>query len=143
MPVIITQTIAIELRLINGMNRIFRQLVYDLDLVSTDSLSKTFPVNIQYVHKPIYALVEISKSKVECNLEKLQPKLIPIPIMEQTFQVDISDIPPKINNKSKTNRKAILSIKRRALPLVPTYSITAHKRQGQTLSKVVIDRQLP
>ncbi|CAF1544408.1 unnamed protein product [Adineta ricciae] len=68
MPVIITQNIAIELGLINGMNGIFRQLVYDIDSVSTDSLSKTFPTNTQYVHKPIYALVEISKSKIECNL---------------------------------------------------------------------------
>ncbi|CAF1565525.1 unnamed protein product [Adineta ricciae] len=144
MPVIITQNIAIELGLINGMNGIFRQLVYDLDSVSTDSLSKTFPVNTQYVHKPIYALVEISKSKIECNLKNLQPKLIPIPIMEQTFQVDISDILPKTSNKkSKPNRKAMLSIKRRALPLVPAYSITTHKSQGQTLNKVVIDLKLP
>ncbi|CAF1546875.1 unnamed protein product [Adineta ricciae] len=75
MPVIITQNIAIELGLINGMNGIFRQLVYDLDSVSTDSLSKTFP--------------------------------------------------------------------RRALPLVPAYSITTHKSQGQTLNKVVIDLKLP
>ncbi|CAF1647928.1 unnamed protein product, partial [Adineta ricciae] len=143
MPVIITQNIAIELGLINGMNGIFRQLVYDLDSVSTDSLSKTFPVNTQCMHKPIYALVEITKSKIECNLEKLQPKLIPIPIMEQTFQVDISNILPKVNNKPKTNRKAMLSIKRRALPLVPAYSITTHKSQGQTLTKVVIDLKLP
>ncbi|CAF1643020.1 unnamed protein product [Adineta ricciae] len=117
MPVIITQNIAIELGLINGMNGIFRQLVYDLDSVSTDSLSKTFPVNTQYVHKPIYALIKISKSKIEWNLEKLQPKLIPISIMEQTFQ-------------------------RRALPLVSAYSITTHKSQGQTLNKVVIDLKL-
>ncbi|CAF0949498.1 unnamed protein product [Adineta ricciae] len=37
----------------------------------------------------------------------------------------------------------MLSIKRRALPLVPTYSITTHKSQGQTLNKVVIDLKLP
>ncbi len=43
----------------------------------------------------------------------------------------------------KTNRKAILSIKRRALPRVPAYSITTHKSQGQTLKNVVIDLKLP
>ncbi|CAF1691543.1 unnamed protein product, partial [Adineta ricciae] len=32
---------------------------------------------------------------------------------------------------------------RRALPLVPAYSITTHKSQGQTLKKVVIDLKLP
>ncbi|CAF4995562.1 unnamed protein product, partial [Rotaria socialis] len=79
---------------------------------------------------------------IECNLEQLQPKLIPIPAVEQTFRVDISDIIPK-DKKAKSNRKAILSIKRRALPLVPAYFITTHKSQGQTLNKFVIDLKLP
>ncbi|CAF1526079.1 unnamed protein product [Adineta ricciae] len=43
MPVIITQDIAIELGLINGMNGIFRQLVYALDSVSTDIEGNTSP----------------------------------------------------------------------------------------------------
>jgi hypothetical protein len=124
------------------VNGIFRQLVYQADSVSTAGLSNTFPNNTQYVHRPLYALIEISRSKIECNLEKLQPKLIPIPLMEQTFQVDIADILPK-DIKPKSNRKAMLSIKRRALPLVPAYCITTHKSQGQTLTKVVIDLKLP
>ncbi|CAF5110573.1 unnamed protein product, partial [Rotaria sp. Silwood1] len=45
--------------------------------------------------------------------------------------------------KPKPNQKTILSIKRRALPLVPAYSITTHKSQGQTLNNVVIDLKLP
>ena len=142
MPVILTQNIAIELGLINGMNEIFRQLVYQTNSVSTDVLSEAFPNNTQYIHQPLYALIEIVRSKIECNLDKLQPKLVPIPLMEQTFRVDISDILPK-DMKSKSNRKAILSIKRRALPLVPAYSITTHKSQGQTLNKIVIDLKLP
>ncbi|CAF4016579.1 unnamed protein product [Rotaria sordida] len=142
MPVILTQNIAIELGLINGINGIFRQLVYQSDSVSADVLSEIFPKNTQYIHRPLYALIEIAKSKVDSNLEELQPKLIPIPVMEQTFRVDISDILPK-DKKPKSNRKAILSIKRRALPLVPAYCITTHKSQGQTLNKVVIDLKLP
>ena len=143
MPVILTQNIAIELGLINGVTGIFRQLVYQSDSVSTDELTKIFPNSTQYVRKPLYALVEISKSKIECNLEKLQSKLVPIPIMEQTFRVNIADILPKCNRKSKLNGKTMLSIKRRTLPLVPVYSITTHKSQGQTLNKVVIDLKLP
>jgi hypothetical protein len=139
MPVILTQNIAIELGLINGVTGIFRELVYQSDSVSTDGLSQLFPNSTQYVHKPLYALVEISKSKIECSLEKLQSKLVPIPIMEQTFRVNIADIRPKDNRKSKLNGKTMLSIKRRALPLVPAYSITTHKSQGETLNKVVID----
>ncbi|CAF5113601.1 unnamed protein product, partial [Rotaria sp. Silwood1] len=36
MPVILTQNIAIERGLINGINGIFRQLVYQSDSVSAD-----------------------------------------------------------------------------------------------------------
>jgi hypothetical protein len=142
MPVILTQNIAIELGLINGMNGIFRQLVYEENSVSTDVLSKIFPNNTQYIHQPLYALIEIAKSTIECNLEQLQPKLIPVPLMEQTFRTDIADMLPK-NKKPTSNQNTVLSIKRRALPLIPAYSITTHKSQGQTLSNVVIDLKLP
>ncbi|CAM4912778.1 unnamed protein product [Rotaria socialis] len=142
LPVILTQNIAIKLGLINGINGIFRQLVYQPDSMSTDVLSQAFPNNTQYVHRPLYALIEIARSKIECNLEELQPKLVPIPLMEQTFRVDVTDILPK-GKRSTSNGKAILSIKRRALPFVPTDCITTHKSQGQTLNKVVIDLKLP
>ncbi|CAF2111725.1 unnamed protein product [Rotaria magnacalcarata] len=62
--------------------------------------------------------------------------------MEQTLRVDIGDMLPK-DKKPKSNRKTFLSIKRRALPLVPAYCITAHKSQGQILNKAVIDLKLP
>ena len=107
MPVILTQNIAIELGLINGVNGISRQLVYQADSVSTDALSEIFTGNTQYVHRPSYALIEIAKSKIKCNLEELQPKLVPIPLMEQTFRVDIADMLPK-DKKPKSNGKAIL-----------------------------------
>jgi len=142
MPVILTQNIAIELGLINGMNGIFRQLVYEETSVSTNVLSKIFPSNTQYIHQPLYALIEIDRSAIECTLEQLQPKLIPIPLMEQTFRTDVVDMLPK-NKKPTSNQNTILSIKRRALPLIPAYSITTHKSQGQTLSNVVIDLKLP
>ena len=142
MPVILTQNIAIELGLINGVNGIFRQLVYQADSVSTDNLSEAYPSNTQYIHRPLYALIEIARSKIECNMEELPLKLVPIPLIEQTFRVDISDILPK-GKRPRSNQKAILSVKRRALPLVPAYCITTHKSQGQTLSKVVIDLKLP
>ena len=86
--------------------------------------------------------MKLSDQKYECNLEQLQSNIVPIPVMEQTFRVDIADVLPK-DKRPKSNRKAILSIKRRALPLVPAYSITTHKSQGQTLNNVVIDLKLP
>ena len=51
MRVILTQNIAIELGLINGVDGIFRQLVYQADSVSTDNLSEAYPSNTQYVHR--------------------------------------------------------------------------------------------
>ena len=142
MPVSLTQNIAIELGLINGMNGIFRQLVYEEDSVSTDVISERFPSNTRYVRKPLYAIIEIVRSKIECNFEQLRSNLVPIPLIEHTFRIDIADILPK-DKKPKSNQKTTLSIKRRALPLVPAYSITTHKSQGQTLSNVVIDLKLP
>ena len=143
MPVILTQNIAIELGLINGTNGIFRQLVCEEDCVSTtDGISDKFPSNTRYMRKPLFALIEIVRSKVTCNFEQLGSNLVPIPLMEQTFRINIADILPK-DKRLKSNQKAILSIKRRALPLVPAYSITTHKSQGQTLNKVVIDLKLP
>ncbi|CAF3157305.1 unnamed protein product [Rotaria sp. Silwood2] len=142
MPVILTQNIAIELGLINGMNGIFRQLVYEEDSVSTDVISETFPNNTRYIHKPLYAITEIVRSKIECNFEQLLSNLVPIPLIEQTFRINIADVLPK-DKKPKSNQKTILSIKRRALPLVPAYCITTHKSQGQTLNNVVIDLKLP
>ncbi|CAF4602628.1 unnamed protein product [Rotaria sp. Silwood2] len=142
MPVILTQNIAIELGLIDGMSGIFRQLVYEEDSVSTGVISETFSSNTRYIRKPLYAIIEIVRSKVECNFEQLGSNLVPIPLVEQTFRINIADILPK-DKKPKSNQKTILSIKRRALPLVPAYSITTHKSQGQTLNNVVIDLKLP
>ncbi|CAF4539433.1 unnamed protein product [Rotaria socialis] len=88
-------------------------------------LSDTFPNDTQYIHRPLYALIEITKSKVECNLTSLQSNLLPIPLMEQTFQINITDVLPE-DMRPKSNRMATLSIKRCALPLVPAYCITTH-----------------
>ena len=72
MPVILTQNIAFELGLINGANVSFRQLIYQADSVSTNSLSEAHPSNTQYIHRPLYVLIEIAGSKIECNMDELQ-----------------------------------------------------------------------
>ena len=113
MPVILTQNIAIELGLMNGMNAIFRQLVYEEDSESTDIISERFPSSTRYIRKPLYALVEIVRSKIPCNFEKLQSNLVPIPIMDQTFRINIADFLPK-DKRPKSDRNTTLSIKRRA-----------------------------
>ncbi|CAF1406712.1 unnamed protein product [Adineta steineri] len=92
MPVILTQKIAIELGLINGMNGIFRQLVYEEDSVSTDTISKTFPSNARYIRKPLYVIIEIVRSTIGSNFEQLGSNVVPISLMEQTFPFNIVDI---------------------------------------------------
>ncbi|CAF1478380.1 unnamed protein product [Adineta ricciae] len=110
MPVILTQNIATELGLINGINGVSRQLVYHEDWVLTQNLLEMFPNNTKYIRRPIYALIEITKSKIECKLQDLESKLIPIPLVEQTFRIDVADILPK-DKKPKPNQKTTLSIK--------------------------------
>lgn len=142
MPVILTQNIAIELGLINGANGIFRQLVYQAESVKASNLSQDFPPDAHYVHQPMCALIEMVKAKVTCQLTDLERNIVPIPLTEQNFRINLNDFIPNEKN-SKSNKKTRASIKRRALPLVPAYSITTHKSQGQTLGHVVIDLKLP
>ncbi|CAF4231603.1 unnamed protein product [Adineta steineri] len=40
-------------------------------------------------------------------------------------------------------RPTKISIKRKALPLIPAYSITTHKSQGQTLGRIIVDLVTP
>ncbi len=39
--------------------------------------------------------------------------------------------------------KTTISVKRKALPLVPAYSSTSYKSQGQMLPKIIIDLNMP
>ena len=75
-------------------------------------------------------------------MKEFQPKRVPIPLIEQTFRIDIIDIVPK-EKRTRSNHKALLSVKRRALSLLLVYYITAHKSQGQTMDTVVTDLKPP
>ncbi|CAF1289252.1 unnamed protein product [Adineta steineri] len=145
MPVLLTENIATELGLSNGTRGIFHQLVYDECLDDTQIYQRNFPDHTKFVLQPKFALVEFPNCKLDSALSELDPKIIPIGLSEQTFQFDMKDL--LVGNISKikklTNRTTKISIKRKALPLVPAYSITTHKSQGQTLGKVIIDLVVP
>ena len=144
-PVLLTENIATELGLSNGTRGIFRQLVYDES--STDFVfeSSNFPKSTKYIMQPKYALVEFPSCKLESELTELQSKIIPIPISEQTFLFDVKELlMEKVVKAAKINKRTTkISIKRRALPLIPAYSMTTHKSQGQTLGKVIVDLVMP
>jgi hypothetical protein len=99
-----------------------------------------------FIRKPSYAIVEVPKAKMNTKFSSLDPQTIPIPVVEKTFEVNVQSLLPT-STKSKENRSnssgSKIMVTRKALPLVPAYSITTHKAQGQTMSKVVVDLRLP
>ena len=59
-------------------------------------------------------------------LHGLQPKHIPIMVKAESFPVSIP------------GRKKNVTVKRRNFPLVPRFSCTAHKSQGQMIHKSIV-----
>jgi len=147
MPVLLQENIACELGLSNGAQGIFRELVYgETSEQITEANEGVFPANTIFVRNAQYALVEIKKSKIG-KLDSLNPFVVPIPVIDKTFEVDLAKLYAdkgsilKAFNDKKL--KTTIAVKRRGLPLVPAYSITTHKSQGQTLPKIVIDLNMP
>jgi hypothetical protein len=147
MPVLLQENIACELILSNGTPGIFRELVYDhTPGLTNGSEEEVFTTDTVFVRNAKYALIEISKSKMR-KLNSLDPFIIPIPVIEKTFEVNLeklyADKGPMMKVLNKKKLKTTISVKRKALPLIPAYSITTHKSQGQTLPKIVIDLNMP
>ncbi|CAF2058057.1 unnamed protein product [Rotaria magnacalcarata] len=145
MPVLLTENVATELGLSNGTRGIFHQLVYEESSADIQFQDKNFPTNTKFITQPKYALVEFPNCKLDSELAELQAKIIPIPISEQTFLFDVKELlAENVANAAKINKKTTkISIKRKALPLIPAYSMTTHKSQGQTLGKIIIDLVMP
>ncbi|CAF4529264.1 unnamed protein product [Rotaria sp. Silwood2] len=145
MPVLLTENVATELGLSNGTRGIFRQLVYDESSEDVQWHDKNFPPNTNFITQPKYALVEFAGCKLDSKLAELQSKIVPIAISEQTFLFDAKELlPDNVAKAAKINNKTTkLSVKRRALPLIPAYSMTTHKSQGQTLGKTIVDLVMP
>jgi hypothetical protein len=139
--------IACELGLSNGTPGIFRELVYDnTSKHTTGSEEEMFTADTMFVRNAQYALIEIPKSKMR-KLNSLDPFIIPISVIEKTFEVNLeklyADKGPMMKVLNNKKLKTTITVKRKALPLVPAYSITTHKSQGQTLPKIVIDLNMP
>ncbi|CAF2623614.1 unnamed protein product [Rotaria sp. Silwood2] len=144
-PVLLTENVATELGLSNGTRGIFHQLVYEESSVDIQFQNKNFPTNTKFITQPKYALVEFPNCKLGSELAELQNKMIPISISEQTFLFAVKELRPEnVAKAAKINKKTTkISIKRKALPLIPAYSMTTHKSQGQTLSKIIIYLVMP
>ncbi|CAF4525417.1 unnamed protein product, partial [Didymodactylos carnosus] len=137
-PVLLTNNIANELGISNGTSGIFRDLVYEpsTENPKSDGKTITFPSETVFIQKPLYALVEIPKSKLEEKLENLEKYIIPIPLISKRFQVDAKPLLSKAVHKPLRNTR--ITVTRKQLPFVPAYAITTHKSQGQTMAKIIV-----
>ncbi|CAF4232905.1 unnamed protein product [Rotaria sordida] len=145
MPVLLTENVSSELGLSNGTREIFRQLVYNESPEDVRYHDQNFPPNTKFITQPKYALVEFPDCKLDVKLAELQPKIVPIAISEQTFLFDAKELlPENVAKAAKINKeKTKLSVNRKALPLIPAYSMITHKSQGQTLGKIIVDLVMP
>ena len=64
----------------------------------------------------------------------LPPNHVPILVQRGSFAVSMG----KKNGKPES-----VNVNRRHFPLVPRFSCTAHKSQGQTLTKAIVDLAIP
>ena len=121
MPVIVTTNIKTELGITNGTSGIVRHIHFNNNEVISEGTA------IHHLkHHPDYIIVELNDVDVR-TLDGLPPNHIPIAPVKKSFSVSVPGPKKKV------------SINRTHFPLVPRFSCTAHKSQGQTLSKAIVD----
>ena len=121
MPVYLTRNIATELGLTNGTTGVVRSIhLQDGEVISGDT-GFHHPK-----HHPDYIIVELDDVTMK-PLDGLKPNHVPIFPEKGYFQVRVK------------GKKDPFNIKRIQFPLVPRFSCTAHKSQGQTLDKAIVD----
>ena len=121
MPVIVTRNIHTELGITNGTVGWVRLICF------TNGEVITGETGFHHIQHPVdHIIVELQHISVK-PLDGLPPNHIPIFPKTRSFSVSVP------------GKKKALSVNRCHFPLVPRFSCTAHKSQGQTLSKAIID----
>ena len=121
MPVIVTTNIATELGITNGTRGTIRYIhLRSGEVIIGDTGFHRLE------QPPDYVIVELEDISVK-PLDGLPPNHVPILSKTEAFPV------------SMPGRKKPLNVNRRHFPLVPRFSCTAHKSQGQTLEKAIVD----
>ena len=124
MPVMVSRNIHTELGVTNGTRGWIRSIHFKNGQVISGTDSGLHHLD----HQPEYIIVELEEITVQ-PLEGLPPNHIPIFPQTRSIQVSMPGKQKKVN------------VNRRHFPLVPVFACTAHKSQGQTLSKAVINLQ--
>ena len=125
MPVFITDNIATELGLTNGTTGVVKSIQFNCD--------EDIPRGTGFNHldnMPDCVIVEVDDVNMN-PLHGLAANHVPIFPKAKSFEVKIP------------GRKEKIKINRKHFPLVPRFACTAHKSQGQTLTKAIIDLVIP
>ena len=129
MPILLTKNIATELGLTNGTTGIIRSIhLRNGEMISED----TGFHHVQFTDAD-FIVVELDDITVR-PLHGLNPNHIPIFPKTENFQVS----PQGQQSRGKQNVKK-LTVNRCHFPIVPRFSCTAHKSQGMTLDKAIVD----
>ena len=128
MPIYVSNNIAVELGLTNGTSGVVKAIhIQDGETISEEEIG-FHHVGFNDMDCIIVELDDVSAKP----LRGLQPNHIPIFPQSGSFQVAL---------KRRTTDKKVknISINRIHFPIVPRFSVTAHKSQGLTLGKAIID----
>ena len=125
MPVFLTDNIATELGLTNGTTGVVKSIQFERNEVIS---GETGFNRLQKM--PDCVIVEMDDVTMK-PLEGLRPNHVPIFPKAKSFEVKIR------------GKKDPININRTHFPLVPRFACTAHKSQGQTLTKAIIDLVIP
>ena len=125
MPVFLTDNVATELGLTNGTTGVVKSIQFEHNEIITTSTGFNHLQNM-----PDCVIVELDDIKMN-PLDGLRPNHVPIFPKAGSFKVKIPGKKTKVN------------INRNHFPLVPRFACTAHKSQGQTLTKAIIDLVVP
>ena len=121
MPIMISSNIATELGITNGTCGTIKSI----HLKNGEEVTDTSGYHA-LEEQPQYIIVELKDIDMR-PLDGLPEKHVPISVKKGSFQVKMSGKKKKIN------------VNRSHFPMVPLFSCTAHKSQGQTLKKAVMD----
>ena len=121
MPVSLTKNIATELGLTNGTTGIIKSIHFNKEESITEEIG-FHPLK----YTPDCIIAELDDITMK-PLDGLEPNHVPIFPTKGNFGVKI-----KGNNNT-------ININRTHFPLVPLFSCTAHKSQGKTLTKAIVD----
>ena len=126
MPVVVTKNIHTELGITNGTKGIVRSIHFKKE----ESVVTGYTDNFHYLqHTPDCIVVELDDINVK-PLDGLPANHVPIVPQRGSFKVHVGGKEP-------------VSVNRRHFPLVPRFGCTAHKAQGETLSKAIVDLVQP